>query len=228
MFAEPAGEIVGVVEAGLGGGGSDGGAFAQRGLRGLQALLIAQAAKGEAVFAFEATAEGVTHVAGFAGDFLKRFRGAQAFAHAGDEGGGRERERLVVGLGRLEQAGDDGEHGRIIGEREAAFGRHSGEQGVQFVERLLRQVAVEHARAWAALVFEHEAERATVARHGKPVVHAGRDDEQVARARFDAFFAQHLHALAGEIEDELVIGVRMRGDLGLAMAVELKFSQHEA
>lgn len=77
-------------------------------------------------------------------------------------------------------------------------------------------------------VVEHEAERPAVAAEGETMGCAGRDNEEIAGARHPAASADVLHAFAAEVEDELGVVMRMRGNLGLAVAVELEFAQHKA
>ena len=227
LFAEPAGEVVGVVEAGFGGGAADVGQLAEGGLGGLQTFLVAQAPKTEAVLAFEAPGERVADVTGFAGDVGERLFGAKAFADANHERGRLGERRGIFGARGLEEPGDHRKNGGVVGKRKATLGGNAGEQRVKFVESLLRKVAVEDSRAAAPFVIKGEAERSARARHGEAVIDAGRQDKEIARPGLDAALANDLNPLAREVEDKLMVGVVMRSDLGLPMAVQLQFAQHK-
>ncbi len=78
------------------------------------------------------------------------------------------------------------------------------------------------------IVVEDEAKRAAAADVRKAMRRAWRNDEEVARPRPAPPSADGLHALAREVENQLGKGVAVERNLGVAVAVELQFAQHEA
>jgi hypothetical protein len=100
-----------------------------------------------------------------------------------------------------------------------------GEVTVKLVEDVLGQLTVhETTRGAGVIVVEHEAERATLADGAEAVLNVGRDDKEIAGVGVVFAVADMLHAVAGEVEDELGVRVGMGGDLGEAVAVQLQFA----
>ena len=124
---------------------------------------------------------------------------------------------------------DGGAAGRIVGQGEAAFAGDAREQGVEFVQGRGRERAMGGADAAGVLeiVVEHEAEGPAAAGDGKAVRNLRRNHEEVPAAGPAAAAVHGLHALARKIENQLRVGVPMGGDLGVTVAVELKFAQDE-
>ena len=77
------------------------------------------------------------------------------------------------------------------------------------------------------LVIENEAQGTAWAGNGKSVGSSGGNDKQVPGPGWSTTSDSGLNALAGKVEDELGVSVAVRGNLGVAVAVELKFAQDE-
>ncbi len=77
------------------------------------------------------------------------------------------------------------------------------------------------------LVIENEAQGTAWAGNGKSVGSSRGDDKQISGAGRSTTSDGGLNALAGKIEDELGVGVAVGSNLGVAVAVELKFAQDE-
>ena len=174
---EPTGEIVGVVESGLHGGFADGVLVAQRALCVLETELIPHSSQAKAVVAFQTSGKGIASISGLPGNRLKRSRFSQAAAHALKQGRGLRRCRGRRSM-RFEQPGDDGDDGRVVREGGPALGRHARQQGVEFIQGMLRQAAVAGPSCLAGrVIVKHEAKRAAVSIDRKAVWDAGRYDE---------------------------------------------------
>ena len=102
----------------------------------------------------------------------------------------------------FEQTGDDREDGGVIREREAAFAGDAREQGVQFVERGGREVAMggAHAAGVGEFVIEDKTHGAAGTGDGKAVGHVRRNHEKIAGAGATATAVDGLDALARQIE----------------------------
>ena len=110
-------------------------------------------------------------VAKIAGNFSQRSRGAYLFTEFLEQGGrGRGFSRGVV-----EQAGDHGENGGVVAQREPAFLRNAGEQGVEFVEGRGGERAVGGVDAAdpGEFIVEHQTKGAAAADDGKTVRRLG-------------------------------------------------------
>lgn len=222
LAAEPAGEVVGVFKTGAVGDLADGERFEEGLLGEGEAFLVAEGTETEAVFAFEASAEGIAHVAGVLGDLGEGAALAEAGAHAFDHGGGRGGQGGGGGASWFQEAGDHGDDGGVVGEHEPSLGGDFSEEAVEFVQGVLGEATMkETAGGPAFFVVEHKAEWPTVAGGGVAVGHARWDDEQIAGVGLVAFIADDLAAFAGEEKDELGEVVGMGGDLGFAVSVEL-------
>ncbi len=222
MAAKPAAEVVGIVEACARGGFGDGWFAAQGGLGGLESYAVAQGAEPEAGLALQFAIEVVGVVAEVPGNFPERRRGADMFAEFFEKrGSGRG-----CGGRMVEQAGDDGEDGRIVGQGEAAFAGDARKQGVELVQRRGRERAMGGSDATGVLEFvvEHEAEGPAAAGDRKAVRNLRRNHKEVPSAGPAAAAIYGLHALARKIENQLRVGVIMGGDLGVTVAVELEFA----
>ena len=153
----------------------------------------------------------------------ERSRGAYLFTEFLEQGGrGRGFSRGVV-----EQAGDHGENGGVVAQREPAFLRNAGEQGVEFVEGRGGERAVGGVDAAdpGEFIVEHQTKGAAAADDGKTVRRLGGNHKEVAGAGGVPAAADGLHPFAGEVEDELGEVVAMRRDLDLTVAVELELAQ---
>lgn len=225
MPAEPAGEIIRIIEVALRRGRCDAGRRSQRGLRGLKAVAIAEGAQTEARFAFQLPRQVIGVVAEVAGDFAERAGGPHVIAELFKEA----RCGRWHGGSMTEQARHDSEDGGVIAEGEAAFARHAGEQRVQFIQRGWIEAAVRGANATVALklVVKDEAKRTAVPRGGESVRHARWNHKEIPGPGAAGAGVHGLHALAREIEDELGKLVAVGSHLGLSVAVELELPQHE-
>ena len=76
-------------------------------------------------------------------------------------------------------------------------------------------------------VIENEAQGTAWAGNGKSVGSSGGDKKQVPSAGWSTTSDGGLNALARKVEDELGVGVAVGSNLGVAVAVELKFAQDE-
>ncbi len=77
------------------------------------------------------------------------------------------------------------------------------------------------------IVVDHEANREVVALLGEAVRRRWRNDKQIPGASDPMMAADGLRALAGKVKNQLGEVVAMRGDLGMAVPVQLQFPQHE-
>lgn len=226
LAAEPAGEVVGIFEAGSDRGIGYCGGRSQRGLRRLQPQAIPERPQSQPGFPLQFSAEVVGVIAEIFGDSPKARGPTDVFAEFIEERSDRRRggRRLV------EQAGDDGENGRIVAQREPALAWDAGQLSVQLIERGRRQRAVGGATPAGCfgLVVEHEAERAALAGDGETVGCRLGNYKKVTGAGSAAATVDRLFTFAGQIENQLDVVVGVRCNLGVAVAVELQLPQDEA
>jgi hypothetical protein len=76
-------------------------------------------------------------------------------------------------------------------------------------------------------VVEHEAQWETFSGDRKAVWRVGRDDEQVSSPGAPPPRIDSLHALAGQIENQLSVVVTVGRHLGVAVPVQLELAQDE-